>query len=387
MNSRFTHITLFASVAVLFFYACTNHVSLEQRSELPVFIRDTSVKHAKRFTVYKADSFTVIYLFANRDMADTTYRFVLYKNRKPGFYRSQEAIRIPCKRIVSLSSIYSNMLIVLGGLKNIVAVENIDYYGRKDLLDRFQNGYVEEVQRSNDLNREMTIQLRPDVIFSFGMGNSSREKEDKISNSGIPFVICLDHLEETPLARAEWIKFFACFLGKEAEAAAFFSKVERRYDSIKQLALMQMVKPTVFSELKFGDTWYVPAGRSYMAKLLEDAGADYLWKEDTLTGSLPLSFETVYRKAKAADYWLNVSMCTSLKAMLEQDSRYADFKAFKNKMVFNNTKRLNTKGYTSYWETGITEPDLILNDLFHVINSHDKTDSLESKLYYYTRLN
>ena len=381
------HILRLFCLSTLLLTGCNSSNSEKHIAGLPKLIRDTTIKYAKRFAICRTDSFTVIYLFANRNITDTTHRFVLSKNRTPQPVKSDAVIVTPCRRIASLSSIYSNMIAELGGAENIVAVENIDYYNREDILTRYRKGLVSELQRSSDLNREKAIQLNPDVMFSFGMGNSNKEKEDKISQSGIPFVICLDHLEETPLARAEWIRFFGCFLDREKEAATYFSAVETNYNIIKKKAAENTSKPTVFSELKFGDTWYVPAGKSYMARLLEDAGANYLWSQDTTSGSLPLSFETVYRKAKEADYWINVSMCKSLKEMLDQDKRYADFEAFRKKQVFNNTRRINEKGYTSYWESGITSPQVILNDLFLIFNSVNMTDSIETKLYYYTRLN
>lgn len=48
----------------------------------------------------------------------------------------------------------------------------------------------------------------------------------------------------------------------------------------------------------YGDVWYVPGGRSYAAKFIEDAGGKYLWSDNPKTGSIELSFESVLEKAK-----------------------------------------------------------------------------------------
>jgi ABC-type Fe3+-hydroxamate transport system substrate-binding protein len=50
-------------------------------------------------------------------------------------------------------------------------------------------------------------------------------------------------------------------------------------------------KPSVLTEIKYGDAWYIPAGKSFIAHLIEDAGGNYFWKEDTKTGSSAQSFE------------------------------------------------------------------------------------------------
>jgi len=64
------------------------------------------------------------------------------------------------------------------------------------------------------------------------------------------------------------------------------------------------VRPTVFAETVYSGVWWMPGGNSYMAHLYHDAGADYLWKDDTRTGSIGPSFETVLDKAETADCWL-----------------------------------------------------------------------------------
>jgi iron complex transport system substrate-binding protein len=370
-------------ILVVLNYSCnTKTVVAKSHQET----RDTSVRFAKRFAICNTDSFKVIYLFASRNILDTTHRILLYKGKKPSCSAATICVKVPCDRIASMSSIYSSMITQLGGAEKIIAVERIDYYNNAEVLNRFKEGLIEELQRSSDLNRERTIQLKPDVLFTFGMGNVEKDKEDKISAAGIPVVVSLDHLEETPLGRAEWIKFFACFLGREEEAERYFYKVQSEYMALSKQAGENINRPSVFTELKYGDTWYVPGGKSYMAVLINDAGADYVWKDDSSSGSLPLSFETVYRKAANADYWLNVSMCKHYKEMTEQDKRYADFKAFRLKQVFNNNKRMNAGGYSEYWETGIASPHLVLNDLIKIFNSNSNRDSLTTNLYYYTPL-
>lgn len=369
---------------LLFFGSC--QTSLSEKIKIPQEVKDTSIRYAKRFAVCNTDSFKIIYLFASRNINDTTHRLVLSKFKADKTYLNTIHIKVPCKRIASLSSIYSAMITQLNEADKIIAIESIDYYNNASIVSRHKAGLIEELQRNNDLNREKTIQLNPDAVFTFGMGNTLKEKQSVISNNNIPFIVCLDHLEETPLARAEWIKFFACFLGKEDEANVYFDEVEKAYLELKKTASQKENRPSVFTELKFGDTWYVPAGKSYMSVLLKDAGADYLWADDSSTGSLALSFETVYRKAKAADYWLNVSMCKSLNEIVEQDKRYADFKAYQLKRVFNNNKRLNEKQYSEYWESGIISPHVILNDLIQIFNSDLAADSLNNKLFYYSHL-
>ncbi|HBU79689.1 MAG TPA: ABC transporter substrate-binding protein, partial [Muricauda sp.] len=47
-------------------------------------------------------------------------------------------------------------------------------------------------------------------------------------------------------------------------------------------------KPTVLTGGLYKDVWYVAGGKSWMAKFLEDANADYLWADNNETGSIGL---------------------------------------------------------------------------------------------------
>ncbi len=232
---------------------------------------------------------------------------------------------------------------------------------------------------------EQTLALKPDVLFTFGMGLGQRDKDNKLEQTKIPVAISIDHLEESPLARAEWIKFFAAFVDKKEAADSIFNLVEKNYLELKQLALESKTKPTVFTEIKYSDFWYMPGGKSYVAQLLNDAGANYLWKDNADFGSLPLSFEQVYAKAKNADYWLNLSTLKTKKELLSFESRYSEFATVKNGNLFNNTKVTNSKGFSTYWETGMIYPNRILSDLILIFHPELKS-LIKNDLYYYERI-
>lgn len=369
---------------MLFVSGCADHSTVVvddiQQQKL---VNATTIHFAKLFDISEGADYKVVHLFGKANSVDTTANFVLYKNKRPLLHiQNAYYIKLPCERIISLSSIYSSMLAELNCVNKIIAIENKDYYTNSQILKEVNSGKIKEVQRNSEIDKEQVLALKPDVIFAFGMGRSSGDFDSKIMESGIPVVISLDHLEKSPLARAEWIKFFAVFVQKEKEAETIFNEVSADYETLTKLAHIYSNKPSVFTELKFGDTWYVPGGKSFMAQLISDANAHYLWMSDTLAGSLPLSFEAVYSKAHEADFWLNVSMCTSKQQMLAQDKRYGDFSAFKKDAIFNNNLHCNALSYSSYWETGMIYPNRILSDLIQIFHP-TSVDSLKREMYFY----
>lgn len=349
--------------------------------------KDESITYARRFSIWNGKNFRVIHLLAKAKSSDTTDTFVLYDSVKPPLhFKNMHFIKTPCKNIMALSSIYANMITEVGCLDNIVGIENSDYYNNEDILKAFASGKIKEVQRNPNIDREMVLKLKPDIIFAFGMNQTSNDFDQKIVEAGIPVVMCLDHLERSPLARAEWIKFYAAFVSKSAEANIIFAEVEKDYEMLKKIAQTYTDQPGVLTELKFGDTWYVPGGKSFMAQLIHDANANYFWKEDTASGSLPLSFEAVYKKAQKADYWLNVSLCSTKEQMLSQDKRYADFDAYKLDGIYNNNLHSNKLSYSTYWETGMMYPNRILSDMIQIFHPKAQQD-LKRPFYYYRKLN
>ena len=325
------------------------------------------LSYAKRFSIKKEQNATVLELYGNKGDSAITATFVLYSTQKPTNHPTAYFIKTPVTKVASMSSIYTSMLLKLGVEKTIVAIDNVDYYNNLFIQQSVENHSIIELSKGPTMNVEQTIALNPDLILTFGMGNPSADVDKKIQQANIPIAVSLDHLEETPLARAEWIKFFACFFNKERLADSLFAQTEEKYLALKKLSLQQPTKPTVLTELKYGDTWYVPGGNSYVANLLADAGASYFWSNEKQTGSIPLSFESVYAKAKDCDIWLNLYQVNTKKELLSYDQRYRLFNAYKKNKLYNNNKIRNAKGFSNYWESGIVNPDGVLADLISII--------------------
>ncbi len=367
-------------------FACKDSVQIEENTAIGMN-RNNSIKYARRFAIREEKNFTLVYLFGDRTNYDTTTTFVIYtgSSTPDNFPKNGIPIKAPCTKIAALSSIYATMFCELGAADKLVAIDNIDYVNNPEVIRKFNEGKLKELARTPQVDLEQTIVLKPDIVFTFGMGEGEKGKDKKLELTGIPIAISIDHLEESPLARAEWIKFFAVFVGKEKQADSIFNGVEKNYGKLKEVAGKTSERPTVFSEIKYSDSWYMPGGKSYVAGLLNDAAASYLWKDDNRFGSLPLSFEQVFARAKDADFWINLSTLKTKKELLQYESRYAEFKAYKTGNLYNNTKITNSKGYSNYWETGMIYPDRILSDLVQIFHPELRAE-IKQDFYYYEQL-
>jgi iron complex transport system substrate-binding protein len=363
------------SLIILFCYAllisCNSEKEHSTENRPVVEIKTSSeVKYAKRFSVAKINGYTALYLFGNRKTKDTTAIFILYpgSEKKPNLVKNAFYIATPVDRVAAMGTVYVSMLQKLGLLDKIVAVENVDYYNNEFIINGVKQGKIKELSKGPQINVEQTLVLKPDLIITFGMGNPKMDMSDKILAAGIPAAISLDHLEETPLARAEWIKFVAAFFNKEQLADSIFKVTELNYNRLKTSCDSIKAKPTVFTDIKYGDAWYVPGGDSYISNIITDAGGQYIWKDEKKTGSIPLNFETVFAKAKDADFWINLFMINSKKELLGYEPRYNLFKAYKTGNIYNNNKVSNANSYSIYWEEGICSPDEVLKDLIKIFH-------------------
>ncbi len=356
-------IILFIPLLLLLSCASTNE---EQQAKNT--LTAVPLSYAKRFTIKTSTEFTVLELHGNKNDSAITASFVLYKHQKPDYSKEAYYIKTPITRVASMSSIYTTMIAQLKCEDKIIAIDNVDYYNNPFIQEQLKKGSIIELSKGPQIDIEKTIALQPDLFLTFGMGSPKDDVDKKLVQSSMPIAVSIDHLEETPLARAEWIKFFAYFFNKESLADSLFQITEKKYKDLKILAKTSTHKPSVLTEIKYGDAWYIPAGKSFIAHLIEDAGGDYFWKEDTKTGSSAQSFETVYAKAKDCDIWINLYNLNSKKELLSYDERYGLFKACKNNQLYNNNKTQNALGYSNYWETGITNPDEVLADLIAIFS-------------------
>jgi iron complex transport system substrate-binding protein len=375
--------TYFTVVMLSLLFSCGHHENVAT----PTVHADSTASYARRFSVVKEKGFMRLFLFSGNDPSDTTARYLLLRDEatKPADAGGYELIRVPCRKIAALGSIYAGMIAEMGAVDQLLAIDNIDYVSNREVIARHSGGKLHELARTPLIDIEKTLALSPDVVFSFGTDKDIGDQHRKLEAAGIPVVVCTDHLEETALARAEWIRLFGVFCGREAQADSIFRAVESSYAYLRELAGHASGRPTVFSEVRLGDTWFMPGGKSYIARLVADANGDYLWKDDDRAGSIPLSFEQVYARAAEGDYWINLSMAGSRSVLLQMDRRYGGFAAFRSGRMYNNTKNKNAFGYSDYWESGMAHPDRILHDLAWIFHP-ELRPQLRKDLYYYEQL-
>lgn len=287
-------------------------------------------------------------------------------------------IRAGAKRIVCMSSSYIAMLDAIGQTDRIVGVSGIDYVSNPYVL-----AHKESIRDMGaEMNYELLIGLKPDVVLLYGIGDAQTSVTDKMRELSIPYMYVGEYLEESPLGKAEWLIALSELTDSREKGIEVFREIPRRYQALKTLTESVEQRPTVMFNTPWNDSWVMPSTQSYMAQLVADAGADYIYKENVSNSSTPIGLETAYGLIQKADYWINVGVASTLDELKAVNPKFADAKTVREKTVYNNNLRLTPTGGNDYWESAVVRPDVVLRDLIHIFHPELVTDSL----YYYRHL-
>ncbi len=285
------------------------------------------------------------------------------------------------KRIVTTSSTHIAMLDALGATDRIVGVSGINFITNPGIRKHSED--IADIGYEGNFDYEALLATDPDIVLLYGV-NGANSMENKLRELDIPYVYIGDYLEESPLGKAEWIVPLAEIIGNRHKGEETYAAIADRYNTLKKKVADRVTDaPSVMLNVPYGDSWFMPSTESYMAQLITDAGGDYIYKKATGNTSLPIDLEEAYTLASEADFWLNTDQMTSLSNLAAKCPKFTDTRVFRNGYVYNNTLRANAAGGNDFYESGITNPDLILRDLITIFHPELSNDSL----YFYRKLN
>lgn len=305
--------------------------------------------------------------------------FIYSGGEKVAFHKNelplQTAMVIPTAAIAYLDE--------LNLLHTITGVSQADYIYNPKIHQGIDLKKIEIIGGFNEIYVEKVMVNQPDLLISTS-GPSLAKFHQTLQNQGLK-VLYIDEYEElSPLARAEYIKLFGKLFDKEIEADALFDEIEQNYAQIQaKIQNVHLPKPTVLSNHIYGDTWYMPGGKSFQAKLYADAGGNYLWSETDNEATLNLSFESVFEKAANADVWVIAGDFESIADLKASYKNYEWFAPLKSGQVYSLNNRKSATGANDYFETGTARPDWVLKDLAKIFYPNLFP---EHELFYYQKL-
>ena len=280
-------------------------------------------------------------------------------------------------RIVCMSSSHIAMLDAIGKVSSIVGVSGKQYIFNPEVSN---NPAIIDIGYDSNIDYEALLALRPDIVLMYGITAENSAVTAKLRELNIPYLYLGDYTEQSPLGKAEWLVVIGEIVGCRELSAEIFAGIEERYNAIKA-SVTSTKRPKVMFNMPYQDVWYMPSDDSYMVRLLEDAGGEYIYKgKNPAGGSKAISLEEALLLVNSADIWLNPSQVTSLDELCASAPHFAECGVVKRGEVYNNNRIRTANGGSDFWESATVRPDVVLNDMATIMRG------AEDELHYHHKL-
>ena len=341
-----------------------------------------SFKYARQLTVVRHEGYTLATIKNPWREGRILHQYALVPAGQeiPAEVHHATIVRTPLKRSMIFSTVHCAMLMEMGRHDCIAGVADLKYIKIPWIQQQVKAGRIADVGDGLSPVVEKIIDRRPDALFMSPFENSGGY--GKLEEIDIPIIECAEYMEASPLARAEWLRFYGMLFGCEQKADSLFAVTDSSYNALKALA-QQSGNPeisghSVLLDKLTGNVWYVPGGRSTIGQMMTDANGSYPWAGDDHSGSVPLPFETVLEKAGNADVWLfryGGDHTITYDELRREHHGYRQFKAFTDRRVYG----CNVEQSTFYEETPF-HPDWLLSDFIRIL--HPEIGGLPPLRYY-----
>lgn len=346
------------------------------------------LRYATNLTCERGDGYSVWTL---RDPWDTTkvlHRYVLTTSASSTNAGEAEVVHVPVRHAGVATAVHCGLLDELGVGAAIAGVCEKEYIDLPLVTEGLAAGRIADFGNGMNPNIERIMDVAPDILLLTPFEHSGGY--GRVERLGIPIIECAEYMEASPLARAEWIRFYAELFGAEDRADSIFNAVEQNYLALKQKThprtppvgegngCAQSSQSSLLPEMLYGGQWFVPCGQSTMGIMFADAGADYLFADREGSGSVGLSFETVFDRAQDADVWIlkfNSSKLLTYRQLAADYQPYTRFRAFRERHIWGCDLARN-----HFYEETPFHPDRLLRDLIIIL--HPELLPGEQPVYY-----
>ena len=322
-----------------------------------------------------ADTYKVVEMRAPGGAQAEPVRYVLLQcGAAPpsleGDLADARVIEVPTRQVISLTTTNLPHFDELDAVDQLMGVGTASFVTTPAVRRRVKFGGIDDYATAEGQPQiERIIGAAADLLILDAFGETVAETVDRLEAAEVPTVVNADFDEQTLLGRAEWLKFTALFLNREAEANTSFDRIAARYSEVAEAGQAAGERPTVLFNTPFEGTWFTPGGDSFQASAVADAGGSYVFGGDDSSGSLELDIETVLDEGGDADVWLQAgSVNGTLDDLLAVDERFDEFAAFRQGQVWAYDRRTTASGGNAVFELAYTRADLFLADLVEILH-------------------
>ncbi|WP_292460629.1 ABC transporter substrate-binding protein [Methanothermococcus sp.] len=309
--------------------------------------------------------------YAYKIVEDATGQKFLLKNASEAIPtwangKYDKVLNVPLTNVVVMSSTHIALMeplnndgSVIGSVKGIMWGKGYKWYF-DNIKQGLNNGSIVDVGSSYSPNYNKIVNISPQVVFVYP-GYSGDAIIAKCKDLNITYVADAEYLEDSYLARCEWVKMFAAFYNKEDVASKYFTKIEKKALNVRRLTRGKEPVLVAWGVNYPSYGTYVPKAQSYVAKgIMDDCNGNYIFSDYPGTGSAKIDYETFAERAKNADVWIIPSSTAWLSTFKDNNPGYTTFKSVQNGRIYCISG--------DYWQLGLMNTDEVLMDLGEIIH-------------------
>ena len=291
-----------------------------------------------------------------------------------GLPESVTVLRQPVRNIYLVSTSVMDLFLALDGLDSVtLSGTQAEGWYLDEARAAMEAGRIAYAGKYSAPDYEKILAANCGLAIENTMIYHTPEVKEQLERFGIPVLVERSSYESGPLARMEWIKFYGILLGKEELAQQVF---DRQAERIAPLLDQQSTgKSCAFFSISANNLANVRKGGDYVARMIEMAGADYVFADLTDSGNslstMNLPLEDFYAGARDADFLIYNStiegVVSTTDELVAKCSLLADFKAVQNGHVWCVAQ--------SFFQQSMELADFILE--LHRLFTEDAADGLQ----------
>ena len=246
------------------------------------------------------------------------------------------------------------------------------------VTEAIESGKMLYVGKYNAPDYEMILSEGCGLAVESTMIYHSPETKEKLESLNIPVMVERSSYELHPLGRLEWIKLYGILTGHEKQANDFFNEKMKIFKEISIDNDTETERPTVaFFYITANGSANVRKSGDYISKMIELAGADYIFTADDLKtdenalSTMNMDMETFYEKARDADIIIYNSTVEgeleNISQLMEKSGLLKDFKAVQENNVWCTEKNMFQQ------TTGMCD---MIQDIHMVVNGKADNENL-----------
>ena len=283
-------------------------------------------------------------------------------------------LRQPVRNIYLVSTSVMDLFLALDGLDSVtLSGTQAEGWYLDEARAAMEDGRIAYAGKYSAPDYEKILAANCGLAIENTMIYHTPEVKEQLERFGIPVLVERSSYESGPLARMEWIKFYGILLGREELAQQVF---DRQAERIAPLLDQQSTgKSCAFFSISANNLANVRKGGDYVARMIEMAGADYVFADLTDSGNslstMNLPLEDFYAGARDADFLIYNStiegVVSTTDELVSKCSLLADFKAVQNGHVWCVAQ--------SFFQQSMELADFILE--LHRLFTEDAPDGLQ----------